>query len=307
MADAFWVDIRVPTAGEKWRLVLLGDVHKGAPGHAATKFRADVKMIKETPNCYWLGMGDYVDCITHNDRKRFNPKHFKGSDYQIADLANLPKIQCEEFLHDVDSIKSQCVGLLEGNHEWQNPKYNAYDVMADIQEAIGAPFLGVSGFLKFRVIDDSRERSHENTARYIFSLWAHHGYGCGRLAGGHALTLQRLVMTAQGVNAYAMGHRHQHLIFPSTAMYADNSRPKPRVREFPTVSLMTGGYLMSYREGTSDYAEQLGLMPVVLGAPWIDIWGSHVREPGASGASVGYVPVYHATHTPLVGGGLLAA
>jgi len=76
-----------------------------------------------------------------------------------------------------------------------------------------------------------------------------------------------------------------------------------RIRDFPVITLMTSSYLLSSRQGTSDYAEQVGLPPGIMGAPWVDIWGKNIRDD--SQHSVGYVPVYQATHTPLVGGGIL--
>lgn len=49
----------------------LGDIHLGAIGCAEHKIEAKVKEIAEQDNAYWIGMGDYVDAITKDD-KRFS-------------------------------------------------------------------------------------------------------------------------------------------------------------------------------------------------------------------------------------------
>lgn len=273
---------------DKVRLYALGDIHWGAPGCAEDTLRATVAEIANNEHAYWLGMGDYIDAVTHNDRRRFNPAHYVGTRYKISDLADLAQIQADEFVEVVEPIKDKCIGLIEGNHEWVNPKHNAADIMARIVAGIEAPYLGPSAFVHLYVMDAV------DKTRYKLTVWAHHGFGGGRLAGGDALTLQRLIMQAEA-DIYLMGHRHKSIILPEVSLYANEAEP-PDIVHRPRVGGMTGTFLKSSAQNTSDYAEQLGLPPVVLGAPYVEMW---CQSDQSNGKRIQYVPVFQMMHPPL--------
>jgi len=61
-------------------------------------------------------------------------------------------------------------------------------------------YLGFDGFIRvlFRV---------SGKTELTTTIYVHHGYGGGRLAGGHALTLQRAFLWNQA-DVALMGHRH---------------------------------------------------------------------------------------------------
>ena len=41
----------------------LGDVHIGNLGCDVEKFKRNVDYVRKTPNCYTIGMGDYIDNV----------------------------------------------------------------------------------------------------------------------------------------------------------------------------------------------------------------------------------------------------
>lgn len=299
MARAAEVEIRVPVASTKWRLYAVGDIHWGSTGCAEDHFRRTVKEIRNNEHAYWIGMGDYIDAVTHNDKKRFDPKHYEGTRYQISDLARLPKLQKDELLTEVDSIKDKCLGLIEGNHEWVVPKWNAQDIMWEFVNGIGAPYLGAAGFVRIRVVDDAKVKSDNGNSRYSIVVFAVHGYGGTRLSGADALALGRLVAAVRGVDVYFFGHRHKQIVLPHSQIYLDRSSP-PKIRDVHCVGGMTGSYLKSYVQDQSDYAERSVMPPTVLGSPYVEVWAERPNTKGKQGS---YVPMFQMQHSPLPKGG----
>jgi len=116
-------------------IYLLGDVHIGSANFARPEFVKSVNMIKESGG-YWIGMGDYVDCITTRD-PRFNPFEI-AQEFGVRDLANLPMAQANEFMKLIEPIKDKCLGLISGNHEDKYRQHNGTDITDYICQTIGA-------------------------------------------------------------------------------------------------------------------------------------------------------------------------
>ena len=56
---------------DRVRIIPLGDIHVGAPDNQCDwgKVERELQYILETPDCYMIGMGDYMDCASKMVRK----------------------------------------------------------------------------------------------------------------------------------------------------------------------------------------------------------------------------------------------
>jgi hypothetical protein len=113
--------------GESINIYGLGDVHEGNCNHNAEAFKKAVDIIKNDPDGYWVGMGDYIDAITHDDKKRFDPVTISEK-YKLRDLKDLPVKQMEFVFDVINPIQGKCIALLIGNHEEAYTKNNSNDI-----------------------------------------------------------------------------------------------------------------------------------------------------------------------------------
>ena len=118
----FSVDI-----GDEINIYFIGDIHEGNVNHAESEFKRAIQIIKDDPNGYWIGMGDYVEAITTDDKKRFNPITI-AKKYGIRDLKDLPFRQMEVVYSRFQPIEDRCLCLLLGNHEESYIKHNSSDI-----------------------------------------------------------------------------------------------------------------------------------------------------------------------------------
>ena len=70
---------------ETFHIYTIGDIHAGSINCSESHIQQRVKEIQETPNAFFLGMGDYADCILKDD-KRFDivEKKIDLLDHQLA-------------------------------------------------------------------------------------------------------------------------------------------------------------------------------------------------------------------------------
>lgn len=180
--------------GRAATVYFLGDVHIGAANHQKDAFARAIKRISET-DCYWIGMGDYLDCINHRD-PRFNPKEINPQ-FSISDLDNLPKLQADSFIKSVMPIKDRCLGLIAGNHEAKFKKHNTYDVMSHLCKELGVTYLSGKAFINL-IIND-----------YPVSIHVCHGVGGGGMREGYPVNKIHDIARWEIADVHVIGHIHQ--------------------------------------------------------------------------------------------------
>ena len=303
--EAVRVKMVVDSLSEPWTLWAIGDIHMGAPACDVDKLDETIKSVKEDPTARWIGMGDYIDCITHSDRKRFDPSEYKNSDIKVEDLSDLPRMQADAIIDKLRPIRQKCFALIEGNHEWHLPKFGAQDVMAYIAGSLGTPNLGPQGYIGIDVyykkdLDEKGGKRRLSGPRYTVTVYGHHGYGGGRLAGSSALELQRQVMGAKA-DIYMFGHRHSSVIVPEYGTEMTRHDP-PLVMKKPRINMMTSTYLKTFAQGYKTYAAKSGYRYTVLGSPYVSIWASNDNE---SDTRKRIMNVHMRASTPILDGGVL--
>ena len=237
------------TEGTKLNFYFLGDIHEGNVNHAEKEFAEAVKIIRDDENGYWIGMGDYIEAITIDDKKRFNPVTI-AKKYGLSDLKDLPYKQIEFVYEKLKSIDHKCIALLVGNHEESYIKYNH----SDIYERFASMFksnpkkLGYLGFIQLRFITDVKT--------HIVLVCVNHGDGGGGFREGYPVNKVHDVFRWTHADINVMGHIHQ--LVADDRKITDVERNKAHLvkpRKFWGVS---GCFLYSYVDGHANYFEKKG-------------------------------------------------
>lgn len=213
-------------------------------------------------NAYWIGMGDYADCILKDDKR-----------FDIGGLApwvkadNILETQ-RKWLNDLFSpIASKCIAFLTGNHEEKVHKTYQVDFTRNLSEDLKIPYAGYHCFIN---LGFNRHTPSGNDT-YIIHAW--HGAGSAQTEGARLMRLMRLVNDIQA-DIYLMGHLHamtQHT--PDRLIYF-----RGKVKSVKLAALITGSWLKAYtqpKEGetmTPSYAEVAGYKPSRLGCPCIVLY-----------------------------------
>ena len=178
----------------------LGDVHEGAANHCDAAFKQAVDMIASDADA-WIGLGDYVDAINHND-PRFNPQEISER-YSIKDLEDLPKKQSDNFIKSITPIKDKCLGLIYGNHEDAYRRHNTFDCVNYMCERLG--------------LENLRHKAWVNLAFYggedsnlaPIKIVVCHGSGGGGMREGYPVNKAYDVFRWDMADIHVMGHLHQ--------------------------------------------------------------------------------------------------
>ncbi len=241
----------------------LGDMHLGVVHSDENLLREKVAEIKSIKNALWLGMGDYGDCITPSDFKRWEGKIL--APWMKDNEDNIGPTQVEKVDEILSPIWDRCLGLLEGNHDDGIRKFNHYDFMKELLKKANkkhtVPYAGASCFLRINFKRNNSNESHD----YI--IHARHGEGSARTSGARALAVLRLSQTMVNAHITLMGHLHgqESPDIPQRLILRGG-----KIKSFETIATMTGSFLRTYMQGVPPcYLERWGSPPSTLGCPRI--------------------------------------
>lgn len=252
----------------------VGDVHLGAFNCAETHFRKYVDYIKSQPNAFWLGGGDYCNCITPSDVSRYDVRAlanwiFTGSAMNIKEaLLDIAKQERERFCEIVEPIKDKCIGLIEGNHEASLMKYSHSGHHYIMCDELGVQNLTDAAFVRLSFAAQSHRQSVK-----IFIM---HGWGGGRTPGAEPCHLSRMGQIADA-DIHLRGHSHTfriepsepHLCIPNRGMLPDECMQRE------VFKANWGCWLKSYAKGPPTYDSQKAYPPRPLKAIEIKIKPLH--------------------------------
>lgn len=232
------------------------DIHLGSRNCAEKPLRKRVAEIAHNPNILWFGGGDLLDCIKPQDSKRFDmdtlPDWMLEGD-AVTTRENLNDILVQQYnrlISILEPIASQCIGLIEGNHEHSIRKYHN----ENIQKALCNKLNVVNLTDEFLV----RLRFRRKAAGATVIIYGRHGYGGGRTPGTEPNKLARMIDEWEIADICFSGHSHTFNISP----------PKP-ILEIPRSGKLPseltqryrwaanpGCYLYSHSVGPSTYASR---------------------------------------------------
>lgn len=233
----------------------IGDVHVGNSCFDEYWFKKDIEMIRETAktrDVRIVGMGDYIDAITVDDKKRFSPSEIDVG-YTLHDLKDLPRKQMRYFYKLIEPVKEHFTHAFIGNHEESYIKHNSFDLYDYFcTDLMGGKCekLGFSGYLTLSL----RPHGDRNSAgSRRLTIAGTHGSGGGGFTAGY--TKSHLVETFRWYrcDVYVMGHVHHCETYSPSFRTTNSSTCKPDTRVEHYIS--NGCYLRDVREGTRNYFE----------------------------------------------------
>lgn len=235
------------------RIIPLGDIHLGNKGCDINQVKAKINFIKNTKDCYWLGMGDYIDCINYTDI-RFDPL-LVPSRY-LKNLSNSVKLQIEDIIELFEPIKDKCLGLHRGNHEEKIRLQYHYDLMYELDKAFDfkIPMLKDSSLLRIII----KNKGGHSALYDIFSI---HGNVGGRKAGNKINRLDDMTGFIDA-DIYLMGHSHKKMIDMKDVIYIDKNL---NIKRKTKILGVTGSFLHGYCEGHGSYLEKWNYPPSTIG------------------------------------------
>jgi len=238
---------------DKWfYLIPLGDIHLGNSCCEKGKLLEMVEWIKNKDNVFWLGMGDYVDCINYSD-KRFDPNTVDKA--YIGNLSNCVQNQIDDVISFLEPIKDKCVGLHRGNHEETIRLRYHHDVLYEMWKAMGVPVLNDSAITRLSFEDENKHRA-------AFDIYSLHGHGIGGRKGGAKINKLEDMITYVDADVYLMGHYHIKQTETKTTLMANN---RMDLKHKKRILGVTGCFLRGYQHGATSYVEKLGLPPTDTG------------------------------------------
>lgn len=255
---------------DRIRLWHLTDWHVGAAAFNEKLFRQHVKEIADDPFAFWIGGGDYIDGICHVGDKRYKPETLAR---WVLGHTDVMTVQADYAVSLIRPIAHKCWGLVEGNHEWTSRNHYSRDIYAYIVREVahlancqpGELALGAGGFI---VPSFTRVTGNNRANQWRMRVFAHHGYGGGRLPGGHALTLGRALGDYEA-DLILMGHRHVMAVVPKVIQRYNGT--------FTRFGIFMPSYLNSTLPPRDDgmpidtYPELMGLPATPVGAFPIEI------------------------------------
>lgn len=255
----------------------IGDAHLGAVHCHETLLEKERDEVKHDDNALWLGMGDYGDCITASDLKRWDERIL--APWLTDDLNNKLPLWMRGNLDNIGSatfrrtdeilspIWNKCLGLIEGNHDEGIRKYNHYNFLKELlisaNKKYTVPYAGVQCFIVLRFKRKNSGEIHE----YI--IHARHGEGGAKTSGARALAVLRMAQSTPDANITLMGHLHGQ---ESPDIPQRLTVVRGRIKAIPAIATMTGAWLRAYMQGVPpSYLERYGCPPSKLGCPKIMI------------------------------------
>ena len=247
---------------DKFTLYPIGDCHLGVVHCDENLLRETVAEIKSKKNALWIGMGDYADCVTPSDFKRWDGRIL--APWMRGSENNIGPTQVEKVDEILSPIWDKCLGLIEGNHEESIRKFNHYDMMIELLKRANkkhtVPYAGVSCFVRLNF-----KREGGSTTDYI--IHARHGEGAARTSGARALAVLRLSQSMVNTHITLMGHLHGQEApdIPQRLLLRNG-----KIKSFETIATMTGAWVKAYMQGVPpSYLERWGSPPSTLGCPQI--------------------------------------
>jgi len=238
------------------KIIPFHDIHIGSTTCLRNQFEALCRRIKDEPNTYIIGLGDYAECITMQDN-RYDT--YTIDRMFINKLDDLPMEQIRYLKKFLFPIRDRIIMMSPGNHEDSfRRKYNI-DLLYDLCHYLNVP---KGDYMNYIRIKFDREQYH--TQNVI--MWTHHGWFGSRKRGAKVNNIEDI---ARGYEAdiYIVGHSHDK--FSTSNTYASLNGNSLILND--KVFCNAGSLSQAINLESSGYAERKGYFPTNTGIIEIDI------------------------------------
>jgi len=236
------------------KLYAFGDLHIASQAFDKKAFLKLVKEIKES-NGYWIGMGDFGECIPVSDR-RFDPDSIRET-YRDQ-LPRYHQLEVLELKDMLEPIRDKCLGVLEGNHE-VNLRSSQFDMMWELCNYFRWHNLTADAFIKLNITNPIRQKDLD------LDFFVAHGYGAARTKGGNVAKLQR-VMDAFLADVILVGHSHVSQPIIDNKLRLKKRTKEPKLESKIRLGFIVPSFYRTYYQGIDTYASRALYSPSVIGA-----------------------------------------
>lgn len=214
----------------------LGDVHKGARGHQASRWRQWVDYLVNTPHTSMIGTGDMINAAILGS---------KSDVYDETMTVGDAKREIREELRPL-AEQNRLDLLMPGNHEERVTRAIGDCPILDICESLDVNYAADAALLVYRV------------GQVEYEVYVRHGTGNGQSMA----TLKKGASVARA-DVYITGHTHQTQATADDLLVRNGDALERRHRYY----IAAGCFL-----GIESYAVKRGYPPSRIGAPrlWLD-------------------------------------
>lgn len=251
--------------GRTLRLIPFGDVHFGAPGHSEKEWKKFLDYAKSIPDAYYLGMGDFTDAWSASERIILSDDGIHES--TLAQFEAQGMLMIDTLASQLSFMRGRLVGLLGGNHFLHFQDGTTGD--QHLARKLGCAYLGVCSAIRLSLgIGTSKTMA--------IDIFAHHGRGAGRTAGGRMNSVEHLAEIAIA-DIYLMGDNHARGALPlGDKLYLASHGGNLTLQSRRQWIGRTGSFLRAYEPGQRGYVVDRALPPSSLG--WIEFEITPIRE-----------------------------
>ena len=242
----------------------LADIHLGNRACDEARLDTTLDAIAADRNARYLFLGDQFDAINAKDPRfdvRTLPLWLVELWHEGRTIAEAQRDGLLKRILSRPKLRGKCLGVIQGNHEHTIYKWSEINMYDPLVEAVKVGdeslALGTSGFLVLRF----RRVSGEDTRGQTFTLtvYLHHGWGGGDLAGGIALKLER-EMDRYDADLVLMGHHHK-IHTPTQARPLRVNDVLQLVQPSDKQGAICGTFLRGRMDGVDTYQERKGYRP----------------------------------------------
>jgi hypothetical protein len=247
--------------GEPIYIIPFGDVHKSSPMHCRDRWKEFLDWAKTKKRAYFIGMGDYDDLASTSERELLTNKKLHESSFKTLEQLYLDNTK--KFARDIEFMRGRLIGLLGGNHygEFQN----GTNTDQKLCELLGCRYLGSNSFIRLQF-----QQNNKHQTRMAVDIFAHHGRGGGRTAGGSMNPVQQMGKIAEA-DIYLMGDNHQRGVIHESKLRLTQGCGKLKLVQRKILLARTGSFLKGYEENEASYIVDAGLPPTDLGVVKIEL------------------------------------
>ena len=239
-------------------LIPFGDIHRYAPLCDVDKWLEFLSWAKGKNNAYFLGFGDYLDFLSFSERRALVNASLHESSYQTID--DLMISQTKRLTSELEFMKGRIVGFIEGNH--YGALQSGMTTTQMMCEALKAKYLGVSSFI--RLVFNYGKKSAS------VDIWAHHGKGGSRLAGGSLNTVEHM-SSISNAQINLMGHDHRKSVAFKTNLHLTEGGGGLKLSQRKILLGRTGSFLKGYVDNAPSYIAAGAMTPTDLGVLKIEL------------------------------------
>ena len=250
------IETQISPKGDSIRIIPVGDIHLGNINCNIQKLKDTLEWIKNKPDTYILGMGDYIEGINFTD-PRFNPKSIPQE--YLQRLADVVVYEKEEVVKLLDPVKDRILCMLEGNHERKVRDHYHYNIQEEICKELGVKNGSPISYIRLKFPRDYHTRS--------LVIHAYHGTNAPQEG---TTALRQLINNSRNKDAdiFLAAHSHHLITTSEPIMTYGRSSLVQRKRYYG----ITGSFLESYTSKGESYIEMKGDNPRKVGVIRIDIY-----------------------------------